>query len=453
MISVLNRLQQLNGSKLLCVALLLALVGCGTQKKVATKQTRVSTTPRANQGNNKANSKVEEVKWTIVDPEEVIPIGAPEVVKTKKLGTYSVSLLVPFSGDKAQSAELTSKSAPAYKFISYYAGAKMAAEDSRIGSTVDVNVFDSSSGNLGSITDNPTLRSSDVIVGPYDTGELKEVAEFAKANKITHISPWKSSKSIASNNAYHLQTKPSLTQHYQKMVEDAVKSFPSSELIVIGNSSSSDKKRMDYLAKIAGSLGRNDVTQFVVNEDSLLVGDTAFDSIFVQDKTNVFLLPNWSSNDESFIYGCVRKLRVEKGEAKVIVYGMPKMMDTEKITYDFYNNLNIHIIRSEFVDKTSANYRTLRTRFFNEYNAFPTEDLYEGYDMMSFVLNNLENHGKNFQMKVGRDSNRYLQTSYDIAGVPISSAELADKPSNIKYFENTALSVIEFKDGRFRKKR
>ncbi len=453
MISARSHLPLLSGSKILLLCFLVFSFGCKTTKRSSTSSsTRSSKTTKKNSTTKKTNPHVEEIQWTIIDPEEKPPIGAPTIIKTKKQGAYSVSMLIPFDGEKAGSAELTSKSSPAYKFLCYYAGAKMASEDRPTASSVDVNVFDSKSMSLSSILNDGRLQASDVIIGPYDTEELKQVAEFAKENAITHISPWKSSKSIAASNPYHVQTRPSLLQHYEKMVESAVKSFPGSKLFVVGKSSSSDKKRMDYIGRLASAMGRDDITKYTVNEDSLRIGETAFDSIFVQGKTNVFMVPNWSSNDEGFIYGCVRRLRVEKGDAKVVVFGMPKMMDTEKITYDFYNNLNIHIVRSEFMDKASQKAKNMRSRFFNEFNAFPTEDLYEGYDLMTFVLNNLDDYGQNFHTKVGADRNAYIQTSYDLVGVPKSPGEPSNKPDMIKYYENRSLSVIEFRNGRFQKK-
>jgi len=356
------------------------------------------------------------------------------------------------SGRTAGNNELASKESGAYRFACYYAGVQMAADDNLIRSKVDVHVYDSESSDISSTLRNSQIKSSDVIVGPYDSKDLKAVAVYAQQNKITHVSPWKSSKSIAKENPYHVQTKPSLTKHYEKMVADAVKSYPGKDIYVVGKNSSSDKKRMAYIKSLGKSMGRSDIKAYTVSEDSLRIGETAFDSIFDPAATSVVLIPNWSSNDEGFIYGCVRKLRVEKGEANLVVYGMPKMMDTDKISYDFYNNLNIHIIRSDYVDKESAAAKRLRKRFFDEYNSFPTDDLFEGFDMMTFVLNNLDKYGGNFQTKVGVDRAGYLQTAYDIIPVPRENVEKIKGPDDINYYENNALQVLQFLNGKFIKK-
>ncbi len=457
MISVRNLLQRLNGSKLMLLAIILPflMVGCKANKRGSSesKTPRPSNAKTTNPNNTLgANKKVKVIDWTITDPQKEVPIGAPTVIKSVAKGDYSVSLLVPFNGNKAGNNELASKESGAYRFACYYAGVQMAAEDNPIQSRVDVHVYDSESADIQSILRRPQVKSSDVIVGPYDSKDLKAVAVYAQSNKITHVSPWKSSKSIANNNPYHVQTKPSLTKHYEQMVADAVKSYPGKDIFVIGKSSSSDQKRMAYIKSLGKSMGRSDIKAYTVNEDSLRIGETAFDNIFNPTATSVVLIPNWSSSDEGFIYGCVRKLRVEKGEADLVVYGMPKMMDTDKISYDFYNNLNIHIIRSDYVDKESASAQRLRRRFFDQYNAFPTDDLYEGFDMMSFVLNNLDRHGANFQTKVGVDRSGYLQTAYDIIPVPRESVEKIKGPDDINYYENNALQVLQFQNGKFIKK-
>jgi len=431
------------------------MAGCKGNKRgtSGTSSTRPSKT-QTTKPNNKhvGNKKVKVIDWTITDPEKEVPIGAPTVIKSAVKGDYSVSLLIPFNGSSAGNADLASKQSGAYRFACYYAGAQMAAEDNQIGSRVDINVFDSESSDIASILKRPELKSSDVIVGPYDSNDLKAVAVYANKSKVTHVSPWKSSKNIATDNPYHVQTKPSLTKHYEKMVSDAIKSYPGKEIYVVGKDSSSDKKRMAYIKSLGSAMGRSDIKAYAVNEDSLRMGETAFDNIFEQNATSVVLIPNWSSSDEAFIYGCVRKLRVEKGEANLVVYGMPKMMDTDKISYDFYNNLNIHIIRSDFVDKESSHAKDLRSRFFNKYNAFPSDDLFGGYDMMAFVLNNLDKYGANFQTKVGVDRKGYLQTTYDIIPVPKESIEKIKGPDDINYYENNALTVLQFLNGKFIRK-
>ena len=454
MISVLSLQQRLSGSNLILPILVLLLIcsGCKTKKSgVTSNSTR---TAKQNNRNSQVpiNKNVKVIEWTINDSHDKGPIGAPTVIKTTQKSNYRVTLLVPFNSSAANTGELANKESGPYRFTSYYAGAKMAGEDIATDSRIEVQVFDSESTDLGDILNNSSVAASDVIIGPYDSKQLKVVAEYAKEQEITHISPWKSSSSIAADNPYHVQTKPSLTKHYEVMVQNAIKSFPGKDIYVLGKQSSSDQKRMAYIKKLGGAMGRSDIKAFTVSEDSLRMGETAFDSIFVQDQTSVVLIPNWSSSDEAFIYGCVRKLRVEKNQANLVVYGMPKMMDTDKITYDFYNNLNIHIVRSDYVDPTSNAAQELRSRYFNQFNAFPADDLYKGYDMMAFVINNLQDYGKNFQMKLSLDTHPYLQTTYDIIPVPRDGVESIKGPDEIKYYENNALSVLEFKNGKFIKK-
>lgn len=458
MISVPSLPQQLSGNSILYAVLGLVILcsGCKSTKRATTSSSSQDNTrtTRTNTNDNPipSNSKVKVIDWTIIDPKEEAPIGAPTVIEAQQLEDYHVSLLIPFNGNETNSGELASKSSGAYRFISYYAGVKMAGEDNSINSSVQVNVYDSESQDINDILNSSSVKNSDVIVGPYDSKQLQAVAKFANDQKITHVSPWKSSSSIAKENPYHVQTKPSLTQHYRVMVENAVKTYPEKDIYVLGKKSSSDQKRMAYIKKLGSSMGRPDIKEYTVDEDSLRTGETAFDSIFVQNQTSVVLIPNWSSNDEGFIYGCVRKLRVEKDQANLVVYGMPKMMDTNKITYDFYNNLNIHIVRSDYIDPSTDSAQELRKRYFDQYNAFPTDDLYEGYDMMSFVLNNLDEHGKNFQMKLGLDRNKYLQTKYDIIPVPNEGVETIKGPDDIKYYENDALTILQFMNGKFIKK-
>ena len=455
MILVQNLLQQLSGNNLfnkigaviLCIAIL--SISC-VPKKTITSSQKPSPRSETQTSATKQNSKVKEVEWKIADPKKNPPIGAPEIIESEKQKSYNVVYLIPFGAKTATVTDFGSKESQSYKFINYYAGVKYAAEDSKIDAQTKTSVFDTESQSINSILNMSELKNADVIIGPYDSEQLKEVANFARNQKITHISPWKSSKSIAEKNPYHVQTRPSLTSHYDFMVEKAIKDNPGAPIFVLGKNDESDKKRMQYLVDVGKAFGRSDIKSFSITEQTLLTGDMVYNNMFSGLPKAVVLIPNWSSSDEDFIYGCVRRLRVEKAETEMIVYGMPKMMDTDKIPNDYYENLNVHIVRSEFVDKQNSEVKNLRSRFFREFNTFPAIDLYEGYDMMNFVLNNLTSAGKNFQMKMSRDNSNYIQTNYQINPIFINK-EAGFKPENIDYFENTALTVVKFHNGRFQK--
>jgi len=83
MISVRNLLQQLSGSKLLLLAIILPflMVGCKAKQRGNTgsgNTTQTSKTQTTNpSGTRTGNKKVKVIDWTVTDPKKEIPIGAP----------------------------------------------------------------------------------------------------------------------------------------------------------------------------------------------------------------------------------------------------------------------------------------------------------------------------------------------------------------------------------------
>ena len=199
-----------------------------------------------------------------------------------------------------------------------------------------------------------------------------------------------------------------------------------------------------------GKSDENHLQEFMLSQDSIDIGETAFDSIFVVDKTNVMIIPNWSFKDEAFVYGALRRLSVEKGITDVVVYGMPIMIESDKINFDQYNSLNMRVARSKFVDEYDGDVARFKRDFVNKYGALPTDDAFEGYDNLMFIGRNLKKHGKNFQYFLNKDQGYYLQAKYNVEATRKDSPD--DRLQKINYFENKNVDIIEFKNNRFARK-
>ena len=113
----------------------------------------------------------------------------------------------------------------------------------------------------------------------------------------------------------------------------------------------------------------------------------------------------------------MRKLNAEKLDVHVVVYGMPIMVETDKIGFNLYKNLNLRVALESYIDK--SNYRVIdfREKYYNKYGAIPNIDAFSGYDVMSYLGTNLINHGTKFQYFLPDVEQEFLHTSYDIKSV------------------------------------
>jgi len=465
MISVQNLLRQLSGNKILGCLLLFALVvsSCGgTQKTVdRTKSRTKSSSTSKGKTTTKANTKNDKVKvieWNEATDDRKPPIteakdnsNASEDMSKNELikeDEYDITYFVPFdAGAYASSAN------PSDRFVQYYSGMLIATEIlERESINLNINVVDEKKRKFETILHGSVNRETDVIVGPYDRQALRVAANYAQENEIPLVSPWQASSKIAKENPYYIQLRPNLDEHYYSIFEDIKKNFKDENLIIVGSKTSpKDGGRIRKLQRMAkdvfGKSDENHFQEFLAIPDSIDLGVTAFDSLFIENKTNVVLVPNWSFKDEEFIYGSLRRMSVEKGMANMVVYGMPIMLESDKINFDYYNSLNMRVARSKFVDERDGDVQRFKRDFVEKYGALPSDDAYEGYDNLMYIGRNLYKYGKNFQYHLDNDQGYYLQAGYRVEPTYQDSPD--DKKKDINYFENKNVEIIEFKNNRF----
>ncbi len=445
-----NLQRRLNGSSffLLILVLIIGISSCGGPKEVARTKPRTTKPVRKKP---KSKAKVDTVKWTKVSKEEFPPIteesGNKETLDKKD--SYKISLMIPFDAAKGNNLTKIKHDANVHRFVNYYAGVTLALEDLEDeGASLLVNVEDSkSTESIKSILNNSNNRDADMIIGPYSKNALNEAIDFGKKNSIPVVSPWRASDNPTDDNPYYVQLRPKLKQQYKKITESVLSKFSPDQVFLIGRDIKSDKARFKYfnqaLREETGNPGAK-FDEFLVEEDSLKLGETAFDSIFYMDKPTVFILPNWKGADEDFIYSCLRRMRVEKGMGKVFVFGMPILLESERIGYDYFKNLHLHVVRSKFVDLKSRAVQSFRSRYYNQFGALPTKDAYDGYDVMLYLGRMITKYGKNFQFFLDKDPEQMLQTTYQVEKVMMESDRDISKKNNVKFFENTYLDIIRF---------
>ncbi len=457
MISVQNHLQLLNGSKILLFCLFVfGIASCGGSKKAVSKKkdTRSTKVVKNKPKKKKSSTVIDTVQWTEVSKEEFPPISEKNVEAIDTKDSYKVSLLIPFDAAKANRLTSIENDRNIYRFVNYYGGVNLALQDlEQDGISLLVNVEDSkSTENVTSILKSSSNRDADVIVGPYTNDKLKEAIQYGKENEIPVVSPWRASSKLTKNNPYYVQLRPMLDEHYYKLAESVLSRFSADQVFLIGKEGSKDKARFKYFNKVLRERNGDRTASFpeyMVNSDSLKMGETAFDSIFHVDKASVFIIPNWKGADEDFIYSCLRKLRVEKGPNTVYVFGMPIMLESERVSYDYFRNLNLHVVRSKFVDQENSKVKSFRRRYYDQYGALPTKDAYDGYDMMYYIGNKLNTYGKNFQYHLNKSADQMLQTTYRIDQEVVKSSSELGMKGKVNYFANKHLDIIRFDGTKF----
>lgn len=452
MISVLNRLRLLSGNKIIGLLILAFVISScgGTDGAVRRPSNKKTSKSPSGKKVTSVKKKVKEVEWTEGKDDKKPPIKNATSSATSedkpglvKEDVYDITYFIPFDASNYINSSRRSD-----RFIQYYSGMLVATNIlEKEGVNLNINVVDEKKRRFESILKEEVSNETDAIVGPYDRNALKVAAKFAKSKEIPLISPWQASNKITSDNPYYIQLRPNLDEHYYSIFEDVKEKFDIEQVHIVGRlTNMKDGMRIKKLQRMAkdvwGESSEDILTECLLIQDSIDVGDTAFDSVFVEDRPVVFIIPNWSFEDEEFIYGSLRRLSVEKGLSKVIVYGMPIMLESEKINFDYYSSLNMRVARSKFVDEHDYDVSRFKRDFLATYGALPTDDAYEGYDNLMYIGRNLKAYGKNFQYYLSEDQGYYLQAGYNVEQTRKDSN--SDEPRKIDYFENKNVDIIEF---------
>jgi len=468
-----NHLPLLNGNKFFTVLVLLCGIivqSCKTSQAVYKPSKTIKPTEVVEEVIREET--IDTVKWEVTPEEDMPPItsGVDEPSLDKK-NVYNIAMFLPIEAQEPEAqAKAIIESSTTNRFLSFYAGALMALSDlEQQGVNLNVDVYDSqrSAEKVSRELNSIRFKNMDAIIGPYASSRNKQglinTAEFGKANEITVVSPWYASSSLAKENPNYVQLNPNLGDHYRTMLRHAKENFNDNEIMLLGRDrpdprgKRTDTNRINFIQNIhkelSGSMNTRDLRVFNVNVDSLLVGETAFDSIFYEAGRKAIIVPYYSSSDESFIYNSLRRINGEKAFEPVHVYMMPIALESEQIGFNLYRNLNMKICRSRFVDKTNAGVRHFERDYYSRYGAIPNNDAYHGYDVIHFVGSNLYNYGRNFQYFID-EPQEYLQSSFRLEKVPLKDSERgveSGDDNKFNYFVNKHLDIIEFEGESFKR--
>lgn len=456
MTSVQSHQPLLSGSRIL-VAIVTLLLSCLLLSCSGSKKTTVNT-PSTNSGKDRApknsttrvTGKVDTIRWTEIDRTKEYE-SKIEDLDLDKRSIYKVALLYPFGLESNKESDANISSTNLGRMTQFYAGTRMALDKlQQEDIALQVTVLDAESGSFDSKLQQ--CRTADVIIGPKDRGQLATTAQYGKNNEIPVVSPWLSSTKVAKSNPYYIQLKPSLKNHMAKIVEHVKENHNDDQVFLLGRKTKKDRGMMNYIQQVASAhttgSNKKPFKEFYLEEDSLLVGEAAYDSIFYQDKTTVFILPNWSFvDDEKFVYNAVRKMSGEKGLNDVVLYGMPILLESNRVKFEHYNNLNMHICRTSYLDRASEEVQEFKQEFFSKYQGFPSEEAFEGFDMMMFVGRSLKNYGKKFQYFLDTYEASLYQTEFEV--LKVFDKKTGDRFDDIQYFQNDHLYILEFKDNHF----
>ena len=451
MILVPNLRLLLNGNKQLLIILCCSMIlGCATTSPVSSDREILDKDERVTPEEVVEKIDVDTISWTFTSEEELPPISAETRVAAYSLEKvnkeyYRIALLLPMRIEQIiPTLDVNNK-----KFADFYAGLKLAASESTdVRAHIKVYYTNRSEARVNEIIRDMDLDLPDLIIGPYETKLISKLADFAQENRVPLISPWKSNTGITDDNLFYLQMRPGIEHYYQRIVDHVNYNFDRAEVAILQRPDGVDYAKTNLVEKINQELSSLPVVQpysvIDIALDSLMDAEAnVFDTLLQQDY-KAFILPHFSSRDESFVYSCLRKMYGEKNDRDLFVYTMPIALSSDRVDINILKNLNIRTAEFRFPDPQNRDVINFKEHFQNRYGWLPTEDSYYGYDLMQFVLYGLENHGQYFHYFMKDEDLDLMQMRVNI-GLYFKDSE-EEHPD---FLVNRHLYIIEYEKDHF----
>ncbi len=371
---------------------------------------------------------------------------------SEKFTRYNVALLLPFVADRSvnTSGGIFEGSLWALHF---YGGAQIALNElSQMGIKLNVAVKDTRGDERTvrtMLNQDAFIRQSHLIIGPYRRNNVKQLAEFARRNDITLVSPYSGTANLSSNNPNYVQVSPTLQTHCKAIIEHALERYAANQIVLVCEDNDMQKAILRYFQEAYfAHMGSDQVpplAEYVVSEGQSTYAKVDLENYLEERDTLILIAPSWS---EPFVYSLLRETDLAREyEDYISIYGLPQWMRFEQMDYDYYEKLNVHLSSNYYLDAQSGEVRRFERAFFDAFGTLPRTEAYLGYDVMKYFGQQLHRHGTKFQYFLEQNPADYLHTRFSFEPLFLPGSDLLQ--AKIDHFENQFVHILHFEDYQF----
>jgi hypothetical protein len=356
---------------------------------------------------------------------------------------FRIALMLPFLTHQLDSNVIPEKSRLA---VHFYGGVQMAlkelSENEGMNLTVDVYDTKINDADFEKLMNNPKVDLADVYIGPIRNSQVTAMAKKTKLSSKILFSPETPNADLTAGNPNFIQINPSLRAHCEGITKHILKKHSADQVVLVCKQK--EKDRLSYFQNANNSTTR--FTEVIVPDDAENFTNIDLKPYIKTTRTTVFIFPSWASQD--FIFAFMRKLKVQKGNAKVELYGMPQWLKYENIEPDYFKDLNVHVSAASFTDFESEAVKTFNQDFLYNYGTLPDEDAYNGYDLMLYTGKMLKKYGTAFPSKLSKEQLVSLRGKFQFGSVFTTNPN-GEHFDQSDYQENKFVHILKFENYKF----
>lgn len=357
----------------------------------------------------------------------------------KKFTQASVSLLVPFKLDELNLKTATKADIEKYAMpIDFYQGFKLGLDSAAAqGLNFKLNVFDTQDDNahISTLYKNERFKQSNLIIGPVFPEGLKFIANYAKENNATVVSPLAATDPGEFNNPNLVSVVNNIGLHAKKIGTYIAKNFnPANTIVVLINPKKTEDEA--FAAPIRNYFQTNG--KFIVQE---YASAYTFETKMIKGKQYVVVV---TSSDRAFVLPTVEKLyklkNLPTGGYAINLFGHPNWVK-QNYPAEKLQDLNTIISSSYKIDYKSSAVITFIKKYRYKYGFEPGEYAFKGFDIGYYFGKLLVNYGEDYRDYLVKDKYRGLQNSFSF----IHDEKLGYINTSLMLlkYKNFALNIVE----------
>lgn len=361
-----------------------------------------------------------------------------------------ITLMLPFylhsvDGDTSKGPAIN----PASKIgVDYYKGVLLALDTLQArGLNATVHVYDTQNDEdtVKKLINSGTLDQENIIIGPVYNGQARLVAEFAKKKGIMMVAPLSPADNITSKNPNFVMPNPRLEVHNEALLNFALDSFPTANLIILYQDNAYETKFAVQLEKQAQEAQGHFAKIVKVPIKNRGMG-AKIDNYLQLTNKNVVIIP---SVDLPFLVNISKVLfDLTTNDYNITVMGPPIWGNDENLRMDYINALNVHFTSPFYVDTAFYNKDLgLCKAFIDRFGTEPADNSIIGYDMVNYLGRMYMRYGKGFMEMMPYTSAPVLHTTYQFRPYKIKDPQGVE---TVQFIENKFVNILSYQNHQLR---
>ncbi len=333
---------------------------------------------------------------------------------------YNIALLIPLYLEHAYLVEydkkknLTSESKfKSLEHVQFYEGLLIAIDSLKkngFNAVLHTYDVDKDEENLKSIIQKPEFKTMDLIIGPWDDKAFEIVADFAKQQDITIISPASFICPSLYSNPKVIKLVPDVPTQLLGLNQYFNNYYPEANVLYVYKSSHEVMKSMEGIIQSVLHTPEDSAVYSYKIVDYSESGFSGITSNFQAGKTNIIVT---MMSGEAFLSAYANNLHKIRKNHEIVLFGLPGWFRFDKLDMVHFSNLNTHWFGSSFVDYSRKDVKDFVKEYRSIYEGEPNSDAFLGYDIGLYFFSALQTYGKDFLHCINKKEDvKLLQTEF-----------------------------------------